>query len=306
MVSAILLCMGSMSLSSSVGNDEEKEIQLIKGSETRLTFDGRLKHDPVFIDNGRLLVYSSLEKFNQLCLMKISAGTAKGVEEKPVRFHGSASTSELMIGFARNESNYAYLRNNGNLHFEIVIEDKQKGSTVQYNPGGGFAGIRNISFAPDGSNVIFAFPDQNGPQQIKSLTSDGKTVSLLTNSEGVNICPKYSSDGKKIVFASSRDGDFDIFLMNSDGSNPVNLSRSRGLDTHPVLSPDSKRVAFTALRDGNYDIYVMDSNGDNRKRLTDNEEVDDFPTWSPDGKSIVWVGERNGKRDLYSKIVFPE
>ena len=274
----------------------------IPGKATQLTFDGRLKHDPIFVNQGREVVFTSLQKFNLLCLMKLELnGDPKAT--KPSRLHPSANTSELAISFAEDENKFAYLRNNGNLHFEIVIENRKTGSSVSFNPGGGFAGVRNISFHPDGSHVIFAFPDQNGPQQIKTLSSDGKKTALLTNSEGINRCPRFSNDGKKVVFASSRDGDFDIFAMNSDGSHPVNVSKSRGLDTHPVFSPDSSEIAFTGLRNGNYDIYVVKVDGSQLRRLTRSEEVDDYPAWSPDGRSIIWVAERNGKRDLYSKLV---
>lgn len=280
------------------------EVPFIAGRERQLTFDGRLKHDPVFIDSGKSVIYTSLEKFNQLCLMRLDLNG----ESKPVRFHGAASTSELMATFAKEENVYAYLRNNGNLHFEIVLTDSESGKTQSYNPGGGFAGVRTISYAPNGSNVIFAFPNQTGPQQIQSLSRDAKSVTLLTNSEGVNRSPKYSRDGKRIVFASSRDGDFDIFTMNSDGSRPTNVSKSqgknsRGLDTHPCFSPDGKQIAFTSLRGGNYDIYVMNQDGSRLRRVTNHPEVDDFPCWSPDGKSIVWVAERNGKRDLAIKKI---
>jgi Tol biopolymer transport system component len=272
--------------------------QTNKNQVTKITFDGRLKHDPVFVDDGKSIVYTSLEKFNQLCLMKVPF--SPGHKPKPVRFHGAANTSELMASFSKNPDIYAFLRNNGNLHFEIVLENKITGKSTSYNPGGGFAGIRNISYAPDGQNVIFAFPNQNGPQQIQALSKDGKSNLLLTNSEGVNGCPKYSPDGKQIVFSSSRDGDFDIFVMNSDGSMPVNISKSKGLETHPCFSPDGKQIAFTAIRNGHYNIYLMNADGSNVRKLTKHPEVDDYPCWSPDGKTIVWVGEREGQKDLYS------
>ncbi len=315
----------SLAFETASGKQIEKEsaqqVKYVEGKETQLTFDGHLKHDPVFIDSGKSLVYTSLEKFNQLCLMRLdlsnqakattadktSKAEGKG-KSKPERFHGAASTSELMVTFSKNENVYAYLRNNGNLHFEIVLKDDTTGKSVSYNPGGGFAGVRIISYAPSGSNVIFAFPNQAGQQQLQSLDRDGKTVRLLTNSEGVNRSPKYSVDGKRIVCATSRDGDFDIFTMNSDGSRPVNVTkalgdRAQGMDTHPCFSPDGKQIAFTGLREGNYDIFVMNQDGTNLRRLTRNSEVDDFPCWSPDGRSIVWVAERDGKRDLYSKKI---
>lgn len=275
--------------------------RFIKGNEKRLTFDGRVKSDPVILEKGNALIYTSLEKFNQLCLMKLELNALQERKAKPQRFHPSANTSELTVSFANNEKQYVYLRNNGNLHFEIVLEDLETGETIKHNPGGGFAGVRNVAYHPNGSQVIFAFPDQNGPQQIWTMSSQGGKVALLTNSEGINRCPKFSADGKKIVFSSSRDGDFDIFVMKADGSSPVNVSSTQGLDTHPAFSPNGREIAFTGLRKGNYDIYIMNVDGSNLRRLTDNEEVDDYPVWAADGKSLYWVGERAGKRDIYQK-----
>lgn len=287
---------------------ERLKIPLIPTQEIRLTNDGHVKQDPVFVDQGLAVVYSSLEKFNQMMLMKLRLADKREDDNpdsavKPERLHPAASTTELAASFSTDGKSYAYLRNNGNLHFELVIENRTTGETVRYNPGNGFAGVRNLSFSPTGQGVLFAFPDQDGPQQLRLLSLDGKNVSMLTNSEGLNSCPRYSADGRKIVFASSRDGDFDIFVMNADGSNPVNIRHLPGLQTHPVFSPDGKQVAFTWLNHGNYDIYSMNIDGSHLRRLTDHPETDDYPAWSPDGKSLIWVGERNGRRDLYQKSI---
>lgn len=282
---------------------EATPVHFINNKEVQLTFDGRLKSDPVLIDGGKSIVYTSLEKFNQLCLMKLRLNAVQKQNSKPERFHPSATTSELMVSFAKKEKQYVYLRNNGNLHFEIVLENLETGETVKHNPGGGFAGVRSVAYHPSGSQIIFAFPDQNGPQQIWSMSSKGGKVAMMTNSEGINRCPKYSADGKRVVFSSSRDGNFDIFVMASDGSKPVNLTGAPGMDTHPVFSPDGKQIAFTGLRNGNYDIYIIRADGSGLRRLTNSEEVDDYPAWSADGNAIIWVGERNGKRDLYQKSI---
>lgn len=39
--------------------------------------------------------------------------------------------------------------------------------------------------------------------------------------------PSWSADGKKIVFASARSGNYDVWSMDADGRNPVNLRRSQ-------------------------------------------------------------------------------
>ena len=88
----------------------------------------------------------------------------------------------------------------------------------------------------------------------------------------------------KIAFMSSRDGDFDIYVMNADGSEQNNLTNNPARDSSPAWSPDGKKIVFPSDRDGNYEIYVMDADGSGQKRLTNNSAYDGAPTWSPDGK----------------------
>jgi len=55
------------------------------------------------------------------------------------------------------------------------------------------------------------------------MNADGTHQHQLT-SLGQNFVPSWSPSGKKIVFASTRDGNFEIYTMNSDGSNQTNLT----------------------------------------------------------------------------------
>ena len=260
----------------------------------RLTRDGRLKLDPQFVKNGEEIVYTAQEKFNQLSLRRLRL--ADGVIE-PV--HPGATTSEFGVSFSVGERQMAYVRNDGNLHVRLVIEDSANGTKVDYDPGGGFAGVQNTSLLPDGSRLLFAFPEKGGTQQLFAIGVDGKNRETLTKDEGFDMWPRVSPDGKSVAFASSRDGNFDIFVMNLDGRFLNRLTDHEGLDTHPAWSPNGRRIAYTSLRDGNYDIYVMNSDGSNPRRMTDNSENDDYPVWHPDGRRLVFVSERAGRNDLY-------
>ena len=57
------------------------------------------------------------------------------------------------------------------------------------------------------------------------ITAEGKNLKQLTL-EGTNRMPAYSPDGRKIAFASSREGDFNIYLMDSNARNVVKLTRT--------------------------------------------------------------------------------
>ena len=260
----------------------------------QLTTDGREKRDPVFIEEGREIVFTVLEKPTQWSLIRLRVA-----DLSMRRMHPDIAVSEYDASFSRDGRYYAYLHNDGNLRTKVVIHDPRESSTVRHDPKGGFVGVENVSIAPDGRCAIFAFPGKSSGQQIYLLPADGKNRQPLTESEYIDACPRFSADGERIAFTSTRSENFDIFVMNADGKQIRQLTRHLGYDDHPAWSADGRRIAFTSLRDGNYDVYVMDSDGSRLRRVTEHPERDDFASWHPDGKRLVVVSERRGKSDLY-------
>ena len=112
------------------------------------------------------------------------------------------------------------------------------------------------------------------------MNADGTHQHQLT-SLGQNFVPSWSPSGKKIVFASSRDGNLEIYSMNSDGSNQTNLTNDSAYDRNPCYSPNGKQIAFQSLRAGNSEIYKMTSSGDQPTNLTNDPAYDDRPSWQP-------------------------
>ena len=102
----------------------------------------------------------------------------------------------------------------------------------------------------------------------------------------------------QIVFASERDGNWQIYVMANDGDNQRNLSNNDFDDQYPSWSPDGKHIAFVSEREGSRDIYVMDADGENPQNLTNNRRNDWNPSWSPDGKRIAFVALR-GNMEIY-------
>lgn len=75
---------------------------------------------------------------------------------------------------------------------------------------------------------------------------------------------------EKVAFSSSRDGDFEIYVMNPDGSAVRQLTHNRATeatnaeDDNPVWAPDGRKILFTSTRDHpsggveTEEIYVME------------------------------------------------
>jgi Tol biopolymer transport system component len=100
----------------------------------------------------------------------------------------------------------------------------------------------------------------------------------------------------KIAFASSADGDYDIYTMNEDGTDVQNLTDPFGPfdDTDPSWSPDGLRISFTSTRadTGGSDVFVMDENGANQVQLTDQAGENFGSDWSPEGARIAFTSTR--------------
>ena len=171
---------------------------------------------------------------------------------------------------------------------------------------------KHPSWSPDGKRIAFV-SDRDGhanargwpTYEIYVMDADGGNPQNLTNDPNDDSVPSWSSDGKRIVFSSYRDGNrenAEIYVMDADGNNQQRLTDNDFYDTHPSWSPDGERIAFISYRDGHFigefglssEIYVMDADGKNTRRLTNNRKSDSSPSWSPDGKWIVFSVDRKG------------
>jgi YVTN family beta-propeller protein len=107
-----------------------------------------------------------------------------------------------------------------------------------------------------------------------------------------NAWPQWSPDGAHIVFASSRDGDWEIYVMGADGSDARRLTTSPGRDAHPLFMPDGRRIVFQSPRGrsvaNQVDLYLMDADGRNPRRFVSAVGFNGVPVPSPDGSRIAF------------------
>ena len=270
-------------------------VQLTAAEPIQLTHDGKMKQDLCFTHDTHELIYSVLKTPLLIKLQRLNLESGK-IED----FHANANTNEIYIEFAKDMKHYAYIRNDGNLHTVLQVQDVDKGQLYSLNPGGGFACIRALTISPYGQNIVYSFPESRGSQQLWMTDNKLENKTELTKSDFIDAYPRFSPTGNVLTFTSTRSGNFDIFRMSVDGSGIFQLTDHPGIDTRPSFSPDGSKIVYTSLRQGNYEIFIMNADGSNQKQVTNNRGKDDFACWHPDGKRILYVGEVRGKKDNYS------
>jgi Tol biopolymer transport system component len=118
-------------------------------------------------------------------------------------------------------------------------------------------------------------------------TSDGKNFRNISNYPKIDYIPKFSPDGKKIVFYSNRKNEkYDIYTMKSNGTEFKNLSNTEHVsEFYPSFSPDGTKILFTASGPNLNGVFTMDTTGNNINQISNTYSL--YPKFSPDGLKVL-------------------
>ncbi|MCL4260980.1 MAG: serine/threonine-protein kinase [Anaerolineales bacterium] len=160
-------------------------------------------------------------------------------------------------------------------------------------------------WSPDGSLLVFVSPCRVRSEFYQSITArsslyavnpDGTELRSLTITPGSDFDPAWSPDGRRIAFASERDGQKEIYALTVASGTVVRLTTSAsGVDNmQPSWSPDGKWIVYTVKRLGAYQIWMMSDVGSDNVQLTRSGQTlwDYQPFWSIDGTTIFF-NQRN-------------
>ena len=112
--------------------------------------------------------------------------------------------------------------------------------------------------------------------------------------------PQFSADGRRLAFASDRNGQSGVWVSDADGSNIEEVfSRAEKHSGTPRWSPDSQRLAFDSTAEGDFDVYVIRPGSRQPVRLTTEPGDDAMPSWAPDGKWIYFASSRTGRQEVW-------
>ena len=153
----------------------------------------------------------------------------------------------------------------------LYIYDLKNDKFKQYKFN--FDGIYSATWSPQSDEIAFV-GNLNGQSDIYIFDLKKEKYQNITNDIFSDSYPKFSADGKQIVFVSDR-GDF------------------TNLDSIP------KDFDITKHNYKNLDIYIISRQGGKIRRVTNTPFRESDPIFTPDGQTLFYVSDRNGIFNIY-------
>src|SRR5262249_40164497 len=107
--------------------------------------------------------------------------------------------------------------------------------------------------SPDGTSVVYqvgtvSLEDNKTTTALWLAPTDGKAApKQITDPKGKrDASPRWSPDGKQILFESNRSGTSQLWILTADGRKPKQLTDISTGASSGIWSPDGKHVAFVS------------------------------------------------------------
>jgi TolB protein len=165
------------------------------------------------------------------------------------------------------------------------------------------AGPSSLAWAPDSHELVYSMAGSLWRQK-----TDSGTAQQLTDGPGYDYQPDWASDGRHIVYVSSRGEALELMLLDLATGQRSQLTHDGAVNLEPRFSPDGQRILFVStvynrhfhvfvgeLHDGQL-VNVVRLTGENKSPLPRyyysayDHEIN--PTWSRDGASILFISNR--------------
>ncbi|MFK7743518.1 MAG: Tol-Pal system beta propeller repeat protein TolB [Roseobacter sp.] len=137
-------------------------------------------------------------------------------------------------------------------------------------------------------------------KRLAIMDYDGANVQFLTDSSSIVLAPRFSPDGRRVLYTSYETGFPRIYVLDVGSVQRRVLESQEGtMSFAPRFAPDGQTIVYSLSQGGNTDIYSMNINGGSVTRLTTTPAIETAPSFSPDGSQIVFESDRSGSQQLY-------
>lgn len=159
----------------------------------------------------------------------------------------------------------------------------------------------SLDLSPDGKTILFELLGD-----LYTLPITGGEARPLMTGMAYDAQPRYSPDGKQLVFVSDRDGAQNVWISNTDGTAARALTKDRQTGwVSPEWTPDGKYILVEKTSDvfGGRELWMYDVLGGNGVQITKAATTPNMPSGqqlnvssaveSPDGR-YIYYSQRKG------------
>jgi len=272
--------------------DQKKELYIMDfdgNRKQRVTYENAMIISPVISQDNKTVLFTSIESRWQ----KSSTGKVQKVKNPNLYSYNLISRKKTLIADKKGINSGAvfsedgkkiYLTQSNGSNSDIYEMDLKTKSTRRITSH--FSDDVDPHVNKDGSLMTF-LSGRSGKAMIYTLNPKGKErdVKRISYVGRFNSSPRFSPDGKQIVFSSWVDNRFDVYKIDSNGQNLSRMTKNFGSNEEPWFSPDGQFIVFTSQRvlsrkKAIQDVYIMNIEGEIVAKITDNYGKCYTPRWS--------------------------
>jgi tricorn protease len=280
-----------------------------KKTHTILTTNVGEDRDPRYLPGYKDVVFLSERNNGSFNVYKAPANDLEKVEQvshfttHPVRFLSVSNDGLLCYGYMGE----IYTQRIGSEPQKVSIEivnDQQTEQLVKQD----FKGAGNFSLSSDGKLIAFV---SRGEVFVTGV-DEYATTKQITHTAQAERSPSFSKDGRTLVYASERDGYWNLYQATIERKDDYNFVYATLIDEKPLFpndgiersnpeySPDGKEIAFI---EGRNILKVYNIASKEVRQITDGTQHYGSIgyEWSPDSKwfAVTLITHR---RDPYSDV----
>jgi len=232
-------------------NSGRREVFIISasgGNLEEITNDNYVNWSPAWSTDGKYLYFSS-SRGGSMNLWRVAIDENSGKTISALEPVTTPSSFCSMVKMSHDGKKMIFassdIRDN---IYKIAFDSfngKVIGQPIAVTKGSRQFGYPSISY----DDKRIAVNSLRQQEDFYIMHTDGSNISKLTNDQFKDRGPKWSPDGKSLIFYSDRSGKYEIWRIDIDGSNLKKLTTSEVTITNPILSPDGKSIICWDLTD---------------------------------------------------------
>lgn len=154
----------------------------------------------------------------------------------------------------------------------------------------GVNGVFGLSLTDDGNSIVAVKSDKITGYVVSPLADLAKESVVITKAGDQSLLPLGADwpDGDRIFYATTENGNADIWSIGVDGGGRKRLTADKYADLQPNVSPDGQYIYFLSNRSGQMSVWRSKTDGTEAQKLTDGSDAFSVQA-SPDNRNIYYT-----------------